>query len=78
MGAAAILQLVLTYGPSVVSLIQTLVAKIEAGGTLTVADVEAEFATLKPYAAYGVALATTPPTAPPVAATPTPTTPPTP
>lgn len=54
MSAALILQLVLTYGPEAVSLIQSLVTKLEAGKTLTLADVELELAGLQPYGAYGV------------------------
>jgi hypothetical protein len=54
MNAAAILQLILAYGPDAVTLVQGLVTKLESGATLTLADVEAEFALLKPYAAYGI------------------------
>jgi hypothetical protein len=64
MNAAIILQLILQYGPSAVTAISDLVAKLEAGGALTVADVEAEFAGLKPYSAYSIRLVV-----PPVAAT---------
>jgi len=44
----------MTYGPDVVTLIQGLVTKLEAGEVLTVADVEAQFAGLQPYSSYGV------------------------
>jgi hypothetical protein len=68
MGAAAILQLILTYGPGAVTLVQNLVTKLEAGDTVTLADVEAQFAGMQPYAAYGIRQAGTPqPTAPPAA-----------
>lgn len=50
----AILQLVVTYGPEAVTLIENLVKNWETTGQLTLADVEAEFAPLKPYAAYGI------------------------
>jgi hypothetical protein len=49
-----------TYGPGAVTLVQNLVSKIEAGGTVTLADVEAEFNGLKPYGAYGIRQAGTP------------------
>lgn len=54
MGAASIIELVVTYGPDAVALIQNLVTQFEKTGQLTTADVEAEFAPLKPYAAYGI------------------------
>jgi hypothetical protein len=53
---AMILQLVVQYGPEAVTVISNLVSKLEAGGTLTVADVQAEFAPLKPYSAYKIAV----------------------
>jgi len=58
MNFAAILAMILQYGPQAVTVIENLIAKIEGGGTPTVADVEKEFAGLKTYSAYGVALAT--------------------
>lgn len=54
MSAAAILQLIFQYGPAAVTMVQNLVAKLEAGQTVTVADVEAELSGLKPYAAYAI------------------------
>ena len=60
MGAAAILQLVVTYGPEAVTAVENLVNLLEEKGTLTVADVEAEFAPLKPYSAYNIAVVKTP------------------
>jgi hypothetical protein len=61
MGASLILQLILTYGPQLETTISDLIAKLESGATLSVADVETEFAGLKPYSAYNVRLATLPP-----------------
>lgn len=57
MTAAAILQLVMTYGPNIVEFIDDIVKKLEAGQEVTVADVEAEFVGLKPYSAYSIKLA---------------------
>lgn len=50
----SIIQLVLTYGPEAVTLIENLVTQFESSGQLTIADVQAEFAPLKPYSAYGI------------------------
>jgi len=54
MNAAIILQLLMQYGPTLETGISNLVKKLEAGSTVTLADVEAEFADLEPYTAYGV------------------------
>ena len=58
MNFAAILAMILQYGPEAVTVIENLIAKLEGGGTVTIADVEKQFAGLKPYSAYGIALAT--------------------
>jgi hypothetical protein len=57
---ALILQMILTYGPEVVTGVTNLVNKLESGGQLTITDVQAEFAPLKPYSAYGIVKAFTP------------------
>lgn len=67
MGASVILQLILTYGPQLETTISGLIAKLESGATLSVADVELEFAGLKPYSAYNVRLASVPPIVAPAA-----------
>lgn len=67
MSAALILQLILQYGPALESTIGNLIAKLESGATLSVADVELEFSGLKPYSAYNVRLANVPPTVAPAA-----------
>lgn len=54
MTAAVILNLILTYGPGAVTLIQALIVKIEAGQTVSLADVEAELSGLKPYDQYAI------------------------
>lgn len=59
--------LLVQYGPALETGISNLVKEIESGKTLTLADVQAEFAPLKPYSAYGIAKAFTPPTATPAA-----------
>jgi hypothetical protein len=51
---ATILQLIITYGPEAVTAIESLVSKLESNKTLTIADVQAEFADLKPYSAYNI------------------------
>jgi hypothetical protein len=71
MGALAltVLQLIEQYGPEAVTGIQSLVATLESGGTLTIADVESAFAPLKPYAGYNIRLVkATPPATPAPAA----------
>ena len=50
----SIIQLILTYGPDAVTLVENLVKQFESSGQLTIADVQAEFAPLKPYAVYGI------------------------
>jgi len=76
MGASVILQLILTYGPALETTIGNLIAKLESGATLSVADVELEFSGLKPYSAYNVRLANVPPTVLAPAATSAPVAPP--
>lgn len=49
-----IIQLIIQYGPEAVTAIENLVKQLESSGTLTVADVQAEFAPLKPYSAYNI------------------------
>ena len=72
MNFAAILAMLFQYGPEAVTVIENLIAKLEGGGTVTVADVQKEFAGLKPYDAYGIALAQPAAPAPGVAANPSP------
>ena len=69
--ALAIFQALMTYGPAVEGIVSSLVSKLKAGDTVTLADVEAQFAGMQPYNAYAIRLAGTPqPTAaaPPTAA----------
>ena len=44
MNFAAILAMILQYGPEAVTVIENLIAKLEGGGTVTIADVEKQFA----------------------------------
>jgi hypothetical protein len=67
MSAALILQLILQYGPALESTIGNLIAKLESGATLSVADVEAQFAGLTPYSGYNIRLASIPPIVAPAA-----------
>lgn len=64
MGAAAILQLVVQYGPQAVTAITNLVQILETKGQLTLAEVEAEFAALEPYSDFNITAAkSSPPSA---------------
>ena len=49
-----IIQLIIQYGPEAVTAIENLVKQLESSGTLTIADVQSEFAPLKPYSAYNI------------------------
>lgn len=57
MDITSIIGLVVTYGPQAVTLVENLVNRLENGQTLSVADVQAEFAVLKPYDGYHIKLA---------------------
>lgn len=50
----AVLQLFTTYGPALATGIENLRLKLSAGNTVTLADVEAEFSGVQPYASFGV------------------------
>lgn len=52
-----IIALVVQYGPEAIIVIKNLVDELESKGTLTVADVQAEFADLKPWSAYKIVTA---------------------
>lgn len=62
MGFTQIIDLITTYGPEAVTLIEGLVAKWQQTGSLTEADVETAFSTLKSYDQYGIPKAFIPPT----------------
>ncbi len=57
MSAAAIEALIILgakYGPEVVLALTGMIKKIREGKPVTIEDVEAAFANLKPYGAYGI------------------------
>jgi hypothetical protein len=52
-----ILEFIFQYGAAAETIVANLVAQVEAGKVITLADVTAEFAPLKSYGSYGIAKA---------------------